>query len=210
MTVAIRDDIVRTAAQLFGECGYERATLEDVAQALGMKKGSLYYHIRSKEDLLYVIHDRLIDELTRNTIAALETADGVEAQLRSVLRVAMRLIAQHHQEVTVFLHERHVFRSERWCEIRAKRDAYERLVHGILERGVRQGQVRPLPVALATIGILGMVNWGYQWYRHDGPLGADEIADVFADMVLRGLLYSSPQPPQDPSAPPTPIKKEQP
>jgi AcrR family transcriptional regulator len=186
--VDIRDDILRTAAQHFGELGYDRARLEDVARALGMKKGSLYYHIDSKEDLLFVLHDRLIDELTRNTVAALERADGVEEQVRAALRVAMRLIAEHRQEVTVFLHERHVFNSERWAGIRAKRDAYEELVAGVLRAGVTAGRLRPLPVPLATKGILGMVNWGYQWFHSDGQFTADEIAEVFADIVLNGLL----------------------
>jgi AcrR family transcriptional regulator len=186
--VHIREDILRTAAQQFGELGYHRARLEDVARALGMKKGSLYYHIDSKEDLLFVLHDRLIDELTRNTVTALEQADGVEQQVRAAVRVAMRLIAEHQQEVTVFLHERHVFSWERWAGIRAKRDAYERLVAGVLEAGVSAGRLRSLPAPLATKGILGMVNWGYQWFHSDGRFTADEIAEVFADLVLNGLL----------------------
>lgn len=184
----IREDILRTAAQHFGRLGYERTRLEDVARALGMKKGSLYYHIDSKEDLLYALHDELIDELTRNTVAALEQAGSVEERVRAVLRVAMHLIAEHQQEVTVFLHERHVFNSERWTGIRAKRDAYERIVADVLDAGVRTGQLRPLPISLATKGILGMVNWGYQWFHADGRFAADDIAEVFADIVLGGLL----------------------
>jgi AcrR family transcriptional regulator len=195
--VQIRDDILRTAAQQFGELGYDRARLEDVARALGMKKGSLYYHIDSKEDLLFALHDRLIDELTRNTVAALEQADGVEEQVRAALRAAVRLIAEHQQEVTVFLHERHVFNSTRWAGIRAKRDAYEQLVADVLQAGVHAGRMRPLPVPLATKGILGMVNWGYQWLHPDGPFSADEIAEVFADIVLNGLLQPT-EPPQRP------------
>ena len=194
----IRDDILRTAAEQFGQLGYDRARLEDVARALGMKKGSLYYHIDSKEDLLFALHDRLIDELTRNTVAALEQANGVEEQVRAVLRAAIRLIAEHQQEVTVFLHERHVFNSTRWAGIRAKRDAYEQLVTGVLRAGIRSGQVRPLPVPVATKGILGMVNWGYQWLHPDGPFSANEIADVFADIVLNGLLQPT-KTPQRPS-----------
>ena len=187
----IRDDIVAAAAQLFGECGYERATLDDLAQALGMKKGSLYYHIKSKEDLLFAVHDRLIDELTANTRAALEQADGVAAQLRAALHAAMRLIAEHQQEVTVFLHERHIFNSERWATIREKRHDYEQLVSEILQRGMADGTFRELPIPLATIGVLGMVNWGYQWFHRDGPYTADEIADVFADLVLGGLCAAA-------------------
>lgn len=191
----IREDILRTAAQHFGQLGYDRTRLEDVARALGIKKGSLYYHIDSKEDLLFVLHDQLIDELTRNTVAALEQADGVEDQVRAVLRVAMRLIADHQQEVTVFLHERHVFNTERWAGIRDKRDAYEKLVAEVLEAGIGARRVRPLPVPLATKGILGMVNWGYQWFHADGRFTADEIGDVFADIVLNGLLSKSKRPP---------------
>lgn len=189
----IREDIVQAAAELFGDVGYERARLEDVARALGIKKGSLYYHIDSKEDLLFVIHDRLIDELTQNTVRALDQTTNTQQQIRAILRVAMHLIAEHRSEVTVFLHERHIFGSSRWASIREKRDRYQVLIVDVLRSGVSAGQVRQLPVPLTTIGILGMVNWGYQWFDPDGSFSAAEVADVFADIVLYGILQQ-PQP----------------
>jgi AcrR family transcriptional regulator len=183
----IRDDILTAAARVFGERGYEAATLDEVAHAVGIKKGSLYYHIRSKEDLLFALHQRLADELLYNTYAALESAQSPTERLRAVLRVAMRLIAEHKQEVTVFLHERQLLSSDRWREVVAKRDAYQRIIEEILSEGIEEGVFRPVPVKVATLGLLGMTNWGYQWFRSNGPLSADAIADVFTDMVIEGL-----------------------
>jgi len=185
--VKIRDDILTAAARVFGERGYDGATLDEVAQAVGIKKGSLYYHIRSKEDLLFALHQRLADELLDNTHAALESATSPTERLRGVLRVAMRLIAEHKQEVTVFLHERQLLTSDRWREVVAKRDAYQRIVEDIVSEGIESGVFRPVPLKVATLGLLGMTNWGYQWFRSNGPLTADEIADAFADMVIEGL-----------------------
>lgn len=183
----IRKDIVKAAAQVFSQHGYERATLEDVAEVVGIRKGSLYYHIRSKEDLLFVIHDHLADELIANTRTALATARSPEERLRLAMRVAMRLIADYRAEVTVFLHERHALTSDRWRDVVAKRDAYQHIVEAILAEGIQQGAFRALPAGVITLGILGMINWGYQWFRRDGPLSADEIADLFADIVLNGV-----------------------
>ncbi|HBY98224.1 MAG TPA: TetR/AcrR family transcriptional regulator [Chloroflexi bacterium] len=183
----IREDIVKAAAHVFSRDGYQRATLEDVAQLVGIKKGSLYHHISSKEDLLFAIHDRLADELIANTRAALQGAETPADRLRRIMRVSMRLIAEHQEEVTVFLHERHTLTSERWQAVVAKRDEYEQIVAGVLAEGIEAGVFRPLPVRASTLGILGMINWGYQWFRPDGPLSADEIADLFTDIVLDGV-----------------------
>lgn len=188
--MAIRDDILRAAARVFSEQGYDGATLDDVAGLIGIKKGSLYYHIRSKEDLLFALHQRLADELIANTRAAVQEARTPQERLRAVLRVAMRLIAEHKEEVTVFLHERRILTSERWQDIVAQRDAYQQMLEHILAEGIEQGIFRPLPVNIVALGLLGMTNWGYQWFRPDGPLDADTIAEIFADIALNGLQMS--------------------
>lgn len=187
MTVEIRDDILEAAAQLFEEQGYERATLDDIAKAVGIKKGSLYYHIRSKEDLLFALHQRLANELISNTRQALKAAESPEQRLRAIIRVAMRLIAEHKEEVTVFLHERHVLNSERWREVVSKRNAYQRMVEEVIADGIEAGVFQQVSVKVATLGVLGMTNWGYQWFRRDGSLSWEQIAELFADIMLNGL-----------------------
>ena len=99
----------------------------------------------------------------------------------------MDFIARHRDGVAVFLQERHFIHGERWNVIAGKRDMYERLVLGIVTEGMRSGAFVPTEPKIATRGLLAMMWWCYTWYRNDGPLTADEIAEVFADMVLLGL-----------------------
>lgn len=183
----IRPDIVRAAAQVFRRDGYDGASLAAIADVLGIRKPSLYHHIESKEDLLYAIHEQLASELLQNTQQALDGVEAPEEQLRAVVRMAMRLIADHREEVEVFLHERRAFSSERWQGIVASRDTYQRIVEGILEQGTARGVFRAFPPKIATLGILGMTNWGYTWFSPSGALTAEQIADLFTDLLLGGL-----------------------
>lgn len=183
----IREDIVQAAARIFSRDGYARARLEDVAALVGIRKASLYYHIDSKEDLLFAIHEHLISELLANTYTALSTVRSPEERLRVVIRMAMRLIAEHQEEVTVFLHEYRVLNNDRWEEVVAKRDEHQQIVEDILADGIEQGVFREIPVKITTFGIFGMTNYGYQWFRSSGTFSADEIADIFADVVLNGI-----------------------
>lgn len=178
--------ILAAAAELFGNHGYDRATLADVAKRVGIKRGSLYYYISSKEDLLYWLHKKLIDELIAHTDAALAEATTAEEELRGVIRVSVRLIAERRQEVKVFLEERHVLDSERWSHVVAQRDAFQQKVEDVLDRGMREGVLKTGPVKLTANGILGMCFWGYQWFRPDG-LTWEQVADLFSDMLLDGL-----------------------
>jgi TetR/AcrR family transcriptional regulator, cholesterol catabolism regulator len=178
--------ILAAAAELFGDHGYDRATLADVARRVGIKRGSLYYYINSKEDLLYWLHKKLIDELIEHTDAALADAGTAEERLRAVVRVSMRLIAERRQEVKVFLEERHVLDSQRWADVVAQRDAFQQKVEDVLAAGMREGILKENPVRLTANGILGMCFWGYQWFRPN-RLSWEQVADLFSDILLDGL-----------------------
>lgn len=186
--VSIRDDLVEAAAELFSSRGYHAASMQDLANVTGMRKASLYYHVRKKEDLLFAIHDRLIEELIRQTSAVCSTNAPVSEKLRGVMRVAMGLIGSRNKEVRVFLHEANSLKGQRWQQIVAKRDAYESMVAGLLKEGIAEGTFTPVNVGITVKGVLAMANWGYTWFKPGGPMSADDVADMFADIALRGLL----------------------
>lgn len=182
--------ILTAAAELFGAHGYDRATLADVANRVGIKRGSLYYYISSKEDLLYWLHKKLIDELIANTEAALRESANTEEMLRSIVGVSMRLIAERGPEVKVFLEERHALQSDRWADVVAQRDEFQQKVEDVLTRGIRDGLLRDTPVKLTANGMLGMCFWGYQWFRPN-MLTAEQVADLFSGILLDGLKKRS-------------------
>lgn len=186
--VHIREDIVYAAAEVFGRVGYDRATIDEVAQKVGIKKGSLYYHIRGKEDLLLAIHTLLIEKLISQTNARIAECDSPQTRLRAVIEVAMQLIAENRQEVTVFLNERRAIEGPRWVDVVTMRDQYQNTVEQVIAEGVEQGAFRALPIKIAALGILGMTNWGYQWFHSEGAMSSGEVAGVFSDLIINGML----------------------
>ena len=185
--VRVRSDIVEAATQVFSERGYHAASMTEIADRVGMRKPSLYHHIRKKEDLLFAIHEQLIDELIEQTTAALDPSMTPPEQMAAVLRVSFDLIARHRDAVTVFLQERRAVSGTRWNELVVKRDRYEQMVSGIIAEGTATKAFADLPAAIAARGVLGMVNWGYTWFDPKGEMTAKEVADVFVAIALRGL-----------------------
>ena len=189
----VREDIIAAATRIFSERGYHAASMEEIAQAVGIRKPSLYHHVRKKEDLLFAIHEQLIDELIGETTAAIAAAADPAAAVRGVLRVTMGFVGRHRDGVTVFLQERHAVTGARWSALVVKRDEYERMVSSVVAAGVESGAFVAVPPAIGARALLAMANWGYTWFDPAGELSAEEIADVFATIALRGLEVRDPQ-----------------
>jgi TetR/AcrR family transcriptional regulator, cholesterol catabolism regulator len=184
----LRADIIAAATRVFSRRGYHAASMVEIAEEVGMRKPSLYHHVRKKEDLLFAIHEQLIDELIEQTTTALSISQSPTDQVREVLRVSMSFVARHRDGVTVFLQERRAVSGERWAELVVKRDFYEKMVSGVISAGVSSDAFVDIPPQIAARAVLAMANWGYTWFDPAGELTADSVADIFADIALRGLL----------------------
>jgi TetR/AcrR family transcriptional regulator, cholesterol catabolism regulator len=181
----VRPDIIEAATRIFSERGYHAASMSDIADAVGIRKASLYHHVRKKEDLLFAIHETLVDELITETLAVSSSSASPADKVRELLHLTMRFIARNRDGVAVFLSERHAVTGERWQALVVKRDLYERMVCQIITEGRGSGEFADLPPAKA---LLGMANWAYTWFRQDGPMSADDVGEVFAAIALRGLI----------------------
>jgi AcrR family transcriptional regulator len=184
---AVRPDIIEAATRIFSERGYHAASMSDIADAVGIRKASLYHHVRKKEDLLFAIHEALVDELIDETLAVSSSSASPAEKVRELLHLTMRFIARNRDGVAVFLSERHAVTGERWQALVVKRDLYERMVSQIVTEGRGSGEFADLPPELVAKALLGMANWAYTWFRQDGPLSADDVGEVFAAIALRGL-----------------------
>ncbi len=185
-----QDDILSAAIRLFNQSGYHATSMSDIARAVNIKKPSLYHHFESKEAILLAIletgMERLIDDL--ESIAASDA--GCEAKLRAAIGAHARLIASHPQRAAVFLREDRGLGEQYLAEYVERRDHVERLFRAILQQGIEAGVFRPADVPITVHAMLGMVNWMTRWYRPEGRLSAEEIAEMFADLLLAGLQPS--------------------
>jgi AcrR family transcriptional regulator len=188
MSKVSRDSIIQAAVRLFNQNGYHATSMVDIAHAVNIKKPSLYHHFDSKEAILLAIlehgMDRLISEIEAIAASDMDCVDKV----RSAVHAHATLIASSPQGAAVFLREDRGLGKDYMEHYVAKRDRFERLFRQIVGDCIRDGSFRDTDVAISVHALLGMVNWMTRWYRQDGRLTADEIADIFADLFISGLL----------------------
>lgn len=183
-------EIIDIAAELFARRGYHATTVDDLTEATGLQRGGLYHYIGSKEALLFDIHERFIRPLLDAAREIEQREDDPEARLRALAHALMRDIADYQAQVTVFLQEWRTIRAvntARAKELLDARRAFESVVERALADGMASGALRIADLRLAKLGFLGMFNYSYQWYRGDGGVSPDEVADAFCDVFLDGV-----------------------
>ena len=182
-----RDEIVAQAVALFDAKGYAGTSVNDIAEAVGLSKPALYHWIQHKEDILYWIHEDVSQMLLENARARLEQHIPPREQLRGVARDLLGLMDTHRDWLRVFFEHFRELESGRQELIMARRAEYQSVVQGMLESGMASGAFRTTDPALATNALFGAFVWAYQWFKPDGPLTSEQVADVIFDLLLGGL-----------------------
>lgn len=186
-----REELIRTAAALFSERGYHGTSMADLADGMGILRGSLYSHINSKEQLLFDIVDQGADRFITRMEDVVACDDPPEEKIRLAIEAHVNTVVEHLEASTVFLNEWRYLRGDRLETIKAKRDLYESLVTEIIEEGIEWG-VFPegLDPKFATLHLLSVVNWIYQWYDPTKEKSPGEIVKIFTALILGGLKIS--------------------
>ncbi|TMR06609.1 TetR/AcrR family transcriptional regulator [Actinomadura soli] len=183
-----RAEIIRVAADLFEKLGYARASMDDIAAAVGIGKPTLYHYFRSKSELLWYMHEELIDGLIESHGARVEQGLEPAELLRGVIHDFLRNIATRRGQCRVFFENHRELPDADLAVATEKRARYEAMVQDVVRDGIAAGTFRKVDAKLFSLAIFGMSNWAYQWYHSDGELTQDEIADAFWDYAYRGLM----------------------
>jgi len=185
---AARAQILRAAADLFRERGYQASTVEHIAARLGMSKASLYTHFRAKEEMLAAISRETIEAFTRDLNLVLASRLGAEDKLRTVVRQHVQFVIANRSFLTVFFGEEANLPPRFMRSLAAQKDRYDKGVERIVEEGIRSGVFREMSPRLVVFALLGMVNWVHKWYNPRGRWGAEEISAAFLALIEGGLL----------------------
>ncbi len=183
-----REKILQAAAQIFQEKGYSAASMQDIAEAVALKKGSLYYHVSSKQEILLALLDEALDMILQRLQAVTSQNLSPSLKLRQAMKAYLAFLAENRSLSSVLLLE---YRSlePKYKELHIpRRDRVDRIWRDILTEGSNQGEFQSQQPALTAKALLGVLNWTITWYREDGPLTPDEIADYIADLFIQGLL----------------------
>lgn len=185
---ARRQEIIDVAAEIFCEKGYEATSIQDIADAVGILKGSLYYYIETKEELLFAV----IQEVHESALTNLERWQGTEGdalvQVRGFVESHVLHLAQNRVKVAVFFHDFRSLDGEHQAIILEERDLYDHALRRLVVAGQEQGVICPdIDAKLLSFGVLGLMNWLYQWFRPNGGFTPKGVATAFADFVVAGL-----------------------
>ena len=188
-TGARRREIDEVAGELFHANGYAATSVRDIARALDIQGASLYAHVASKEDLLWSIVDRAataFEEAAQRALAETTTDDPVE-RLAALVEAHVEVITADPEQSSVFVTEWRHLSPERREAIGRRRDAYEQRIRDVIVDGLASGAFATVDPALAATFLLTALNGIATWYRPDGRLSADRIADHYVDLALRSL-----------------------
>jgi len=186
ISAATRIDILKSASAAFRKLGYHGATVEQIAAALHMNKGNLYYYFKSKEEILFACHvyshDRLqelLDQTVRSTVSA-------EAKLRKLIHAAVHVILDELHGTALLVDLDALTPAHRRAVIE-RRDKFDHGMRMIIEEGIATGAFKSTNPKLIGFAMLGAVNWIAKWFNPNGPSTSDEVANRFADYLIDGL-----------------------
>jgi AcrR family transcriptional regulator len=185
-----RQEILRTAARLFQEQGYDGTSMNDVAAALKLSKGGLYHHFQSKDEILFNLMDHAMNITEERVINKVRGLSGAEERLRTLIRLHIEVVlSESDREITVMLHENHPLPPALRRRINARKKDYVHFVQNLIADAQRgrgsQGSVSPRAAAFA---LMGMINWIYQWYKPEGELRGPDLVRQYTEIFFAGAL----------------------
>jgi AcrR family transcriptional regulator len=183
-----RGEILRCFTELVAERGYDEVSVRDVAEALGISKGTVLHHFRSKEAILEQINNDYMSRRLAEARDYLPELDDPVDELQAF--ICHLMLCQQDDRAATVAFSREILRSAEepmMAEVRQLRDEFSAILVEILERGAKSGAFADLDPQLTAVQIFGMVNWAWTWFRPGGPKDAAEIAAQFSRTVIGGL-----------------------
>lgn len=187
-----RDQLIQRALELFERNGYPRTTVEDIVDAAGLTKGAFYHHFQSKEEVLEIIHNNYVDAQVEMCEKIIGQYTDPREQLAQIARSTITDMGKFRAHVSVYLQDRRFLTDVRRDNVMKKRNQVDQIFTGIIERGAASGAFRSdVDPKLVAFGLIGMYAWVINWWRPDGPLSLEEVADQYVELILGGLLNTS-------------------
>jgi len=180
--------LLSVALGLFAKNGYPGTTVEDIVNKAGLTKGAFYYYFQSKEEVLEIIHNDYIEKQIALCNKVCVDYQDPRDQIRHIAKATIINLGEYRANVSVYLQERRFLSGAGRKVVTTKRKEVDQIFTGIIERGVECGYFRPnLEPKVIAFGIIGMYAWVINWWKPDGDLSLEEIADQYVDLLLSGL-----------------------
>jgi TetR/AcrR family transcriptional regulator, cholesterol catabolism regulator len=184
-----KEKLINSALYLFEKKGYLYTSVQEISEHAEMTKGGFYYYFKSKDELLYTIHDEFIEyELQKTLKIVNDTSLSYTEQLKKLMFSIWESIALYKEKVAIFFREMKYINEDEFKLIREKRDRLEECFVKTIQNGIECGEFDPdINPRITAFSILGIPAWAIHWYRPDGPLTIEEIAKLNENIILKGI-----------------------
>ena len=182
-----RIEILKSAAAAFRRRGYHGASVDEIASALEMTKGNLYYYFENKEEILYACHDYSLDVLLTLMAEVQSEPSSPDDKLRKLILAFIHTMLDELQGTALTL-DLQALSPALLKRIIAKRDRFDRGLREIIQQGIDQGLFRAGDPKMIGFAMMGAVNWITKWFDPAGPMSSEQIGQRFADYLVGGLL----------------------
>jgi TetR/AcrR family transcriptional regulator, cholesterol catabolism regulator len=183
-----RETILQAAAQIFSEKGFHAASMQDIAAAVNLQKASLYHHVSSKQEILLALLDQALDLLIERLGEVRRQPLPPDEKLRQAMICYLGVLTEHRDLAFVLLSEHRSLESQLKESHMPRRKRFEQLWRDLVDEGIEVGVFRPMEAGLAARSLLGLMNATLNWYRPDGALASQDIAERYWDLFMKGLL----------------------
>jgi len=180
-------EILASSQSVLKEKGYAATSVRDIAKALEMEPASLYSHFKNKEDILKITCFDMADKFE---LAVREVNDiyfNAEEKLRLAIKLHVEILTQNLDSAIIFIRDWRNLTGTALEQFLTKRNAYEKGFREIVQTGIDEGIFNETDKKFAALTILSSVNWIVEWYKVDGKLNAEQIADKLSNFILSGL-----------------------
>jgi len=188
-----RSEMYRTIAQLFRDRGFDATSVSDIARALGLTKAGLYHHFDSKEALLFEIMMFGLDKVRDEVILPVRAIGDPEERLRQLITRHARITTRGHGAVAHLQDEIRALPPPSRKQVEHRMRVYFDLVRGTLDELHAAGRLAEVDRTVATFSLIGMILWLPRWFRQDGRLTQDHVAENIANLALGGLVGPPPR-----------------
>jgi AcrR family transcriptional regulator len=178
--------ILRTAAQLFAENGYEATSLDMIADQLGMHKATLYHYVSNKESILYQCLVKSFGDLDEVMKRMEDRSIPVLDRLRLFLHSLAKAQNNDFGRCQVLVGSRPLDAGTS-NEIRLFKQRLDVTVRNLITEGIADGTIKPCHAGMFSAMLFGAMNWVPRWHKEDGKYSIEDVADSFMDMFTQGI-----------------------
>lgn len=182
-----KDNVYKEALNLFKTQGYDKTSVQEIAEALNLQKGSLYHYITSKETLLFETVYGTVNKMVK--MIRQVQKENLPPRKKLCHAIEMHLLTGTNllDEFSLMLQETKYLSPKLKQKVLLKKKQYELVFREMIAEGIKEEVFKKLDSKVATFMILGSLNWLYQWYSSKGPLSPEEISDIFCEIILSGI-----------------------